>query len=67
MKESVVMPLSPTETKVLTLYDQGKSYKEMTAELCMSRNTLKTHARRIIIKTAANCLRHAAYIRRSSV
>jgi len=57
------MPLSPTEQKVLALYDQGKSYKEICVELGISVSTLKTHAEKILVKTTANCLRHAAYVR----
>lgn len=57
------MPLSPTEQKVLALYDQGKSYKEIALTLDMSVGTVQTHAKRILVKTLANCLRHAAFIR----
>lgn len=64
--EHVVMPLSPTESKVLALYDQGKSYKEISCELRISVETVKTYSKRIILKTMANCLRHAAYIRRQT-
>ncbi|HZQ45482.1 MAG TPA: helix-turn-helix transcriptional regulator [Verrucomicrobiae bacterium] len=66
MNEIVVMPLSPTEQKVLALYDQGKSYKEISSELDISVHTVKTHAERILAKTLANCLRHAAYVRGGS-
>jgi len=56
------MPLSPTEQKVLALYDQGKSYKEISRELDISLDTVKTYAKRILVKTLASCLRNAAYL-----
>jgi DNA-binding CsgD family transcriptional regulator len=59
-----VLPLSPTEKKFLALFDQGKSYKEISLVLDCSVNTLKTHARRIVVKTIAQGLRQAAYLRR---
>lgn len=59
--ESVVMPLSPTERKVLALFDQGKSYKEIGFKLHISVNTVRTHGRRIVVKTMAVCLREAAF------
>jgi DNA-binding NarL/FixJ family response regulator len=57
------MPLSPTEQKVLALYDQGKSYKEISSELGMGTETVKTHCRRICVKSLAVCLRQAAFMR----
>lgn len=60
------MPLSPQETQVLALADQGKSYKEISAELNISVHTVKTYAQRIILKTMATCLDHAAYLRRQA-
>lgn len=67
-----LMPLSPTETIVLELFDQGKTYKEICVIIGrngrpMPLNTLKVHCRRILVKTfAAANLRHAAYLRRVS-
>jgi DNA-binding CsgD family transcriptional regulator len=63
-----VAPLSPIEARILELYRQGKSYKEIMAQIPVrSINTLKTHCRRIILKTlcAAN-LRAAAWLRFNS-
>ena len=60
------MPLSPKETQVLALADQGKTYKEISVELDISVNTVKTHAQRIIVKTMATCLDNAAYLRRQA-
>lgn len=60
------MPLSPQETQVLALADQGKSYKEISAELHISVHTVKTYAQRIIVKTMATCLDNAAYLRRQA-
>jgi len=57
------MPLSPTEQRVLALYDQGKSYKEISTELDIGVETVRTHAKHILVKTFATCLRNAAYIR----
>lgn len=57
-------PLSPIEKRFLTLYEEGKSYKEICAMLGISLSTAKTHSRRILVKTMATCLRHAAYKRR---
>src|SRR6185312_15019656 len=58
------MPLSPTETRVLQLYDQGKSYKEISSALDISLSTVKTHTHRIVVKCIAVSLRHAAYLQR---
>jgi DNA-binding NarL/FixJ family response regulator len=59
-----VLPLSPTEQKVLALADQGKSYKEIAGELDISINTVNTHVARIMAKTfPARCLAHAAFMR----
>lgn len=59
-----MLPLTPTEKRLVELYDQGLSYKEIAARLDISVNTAKTHARRIILKTLANSMRHAAWLRR---
>lgn len=58
-----MIPLTPTELKILQLSDRGLSYKEIAAELEISVNTVKTHAHRILVKTAASCLANAAYLR----
>lgn len=55
------MPLSPRESLVLALYDQGKSYKEISSELKISIHTVRTHGRNIVLKTMAVCLRQAAF------
>jgi DNA-binding CsgD family transcriptional regulator len=62
---AIVLPLSPREKQILSLFDQGKSYKEIADLAKCSINTLKTHARKILAKTFANNLRHAAYLRRN--
>lgn len=60
-----MMPLSPTEQKILGLKDQGNTYKEIAVVLDVSINTVRTHAHRIIIKTMATCLHHASWKRRN--
>jgi len=60
-------PLSPKEKRFLTLYYQGKSYKDICAELDISLSTAKTLGKRILVKTLATCLRHAAYQRRKEL
>jgi DNA-binding NarL/FixJ family response regulator len=72
MNEAAI-PLSPKETKVLTLFAQGRTYKEICVlvgrpQRPMKLGTLKTHCRRILLKTytAAN-LRHAAWLRRQEL
>lgn len=60
----MVMPLSPTERAVLSLADQGKSYKQISSELGISVNTVKAHVKHILGKTlGAACLAQAAYLR----
>jgi len=54
-------PLSPREAEILRLGDEGKSLKEIAAGFGCSVNTVKTHAHRILIKTAATRLSHAAF------
>jgi len=55
------MPLSPTQLKVLALKDQGKSYKEISTELDISENTVRTHVHEILVRTMANCMTQAAF------
>jgi DNA-binding NarL/FixJ family response regulator len=62
-----VLPLSPKEQLILSLFDQGKSYKEISSAVGCSINTLKSHARHILAKTIADNLRHAAYLRRPQI
>lgn len=64
--KAVVLPLSPKEQRILDLYDEGLSYKEIAARVGISINTLKSHARAIIWKSFAGSLRQAAYLRRRS-
>lgn|SRR6185312_5028388 len=45
------MPLTPKETRVLELFDQGKSWKQIAAILNISIFTAREYARRIIAKT----------------
>lgn len=59
-----LVPLSPNERRVLDLYARGFLYKEIAAELGISLNTVKEYARRILVKTAADSLRLAAWRRR---
>ncbi len=61
------LPLSPTETKLLALYDRGCSYKEISDALRISINTVKTYARRINVKTHADSLRRSAFRRRNTL
>jgi LuxR family transcriptional regulator, maltose regulon positive regulatory protein len=56
-----LLPLSPRETEILRLTDEGKSYKEIAAQLGISIHTVKTHTKRILVKTAAVCLSQAAF------
>lgn len=56
--------LTNREKEILALFDQGKSYKEIADALQISRHTVRTHARIVIIKCAAVSLRHAAYLQR---
>ncbi len=56
-----MVPLSPREAEVLRLNDEGKSCKEIAAQLGISIHTLRCYAKRILIKTAAVCLREAAF------
>jgi len=56
-----VLPLSPREIEILRLTDEGKSYKAIAAQLEISIGTVKTHTKRILVKTAAVCLRQAAF------
>lgn len=59
-----MLKLSPTEDQVLRLYDAGASYKEIAVALERSPHTIKAHARRIVLKSQARSLRHAAHLRR---
>jgi DNA-binding NarL/FixJ family response regulator len=59
-----MLELSKREREVLALFDQGLSYKEIGSDLNISEHTVKAYAERIIIKTIARSLRHAAFLRR---
>ena len=59
-----MIPLSPMERKVLRLYEAGRSYKAIAVLFTISPHTVRTHARRIIAKSLAESLRHAAWLRR---
>lgn len=71
------MPLTPNETRVLDLFDQGKSWKQIAHTLHISIHTARDYGRRIIAKTftvemlakleaidAEKNIRGAAHIRR---
>ncbi len=59
-----MLPLSPREKEVLDLFDRGGSYKTIAASLGVSVHTVKSYCDRIIIKTLAESMRHAAWLRR---
>lgn len=52
--ESPEITLSPREVEVLTLIAQGKSNKEISAELYLALNTVKRHAYNIYTKLGVN-------------
>lgn len=62
-----MLPLSQREREVLELFDQGFSYKEIGVRLGISAHTVKSYCQRIIVKSLATSLRHAAWLRRQAV
>jgi DNA-binding NarL/FixJ family response regulator len=54
--------LSPAEVRVLVLIAQGKSNKEIAAELAVSEDSVKGQVRNILSKLDANDRTHAAMI-----
>jgi hypothetical protein len=72
------MPLTPIELRVLELFDQGKTYKQIADLLSISIHTAREYCRRIIAKTftvdmlsristgdVERNIRGAAHVRRS--
>jgi len=59
--------LSPTEKKILEVVRRGGSYKVAASNLKISINTLKSHVKRILIKTGAGNMAEAAYIRGQAI
>jgi DNA-binding NarL/FixJ family response regulator len=58
--------LSPTEARVLELFDQGMELKEIAALLDCSPHTVATYARRICQKFCCYSLRRAAWLSRQA-
>lgn len=61
-----MLELSAREKEVLRLFDQGQTHKEIATALDLSLDTVKTYCQRIIIKSVARSLRHAAWLRRQT-
>ena len=55
-------PLTPAELRVLRLIADGKSNKEIAAQLSVSEETVKGQVRNILSKLGANDRTHAAMI-----
>ena len=55
-------PLTPAELRVLRLIAEGKSNKEIAAQLSVSEETVKGQVRNILSKLGANDRTHAAMI-----
>ena len=56
--------LSPTEKEILQRLDRGQTYKQAASEMNIAITTLKTHAKRILVKTLADSMSEAAWLRR---
>lgn len=59
--------LSPREREILNEFARGGTIKEIAARLNSSVETIKTHARRIALKSGVSNLRAAAWIRKQTV
>lgn len=53
LKSSIIDLLSPRETEILEMVIQGKTSKEIGADLFISKTTVDTHRRNILEKTGA--------------
>jgi len=62
--EQTPLRLSPREAAVLALYDQGLLRKQIGGRLGMSESAVKKHVHRILVKSFAVSMRHAAWLRR---
>lgn len=60
--ESTLVPLSSREKEVLKLIMEGQSNPEIARQLCVSRNTVKTHVRHILDKLGVEHRLQAAVV-----
>lgn len=65
-RQPLIAALSPTEYEVLQRLDCGQPYKQAASEMKISVETLKTHAKRILVKTLASSMNEAAWMRRQA-
>jgi len=65
---TVLVPLSPREIEVLTLFDRGLLYKEIAGKLHISLGTVMEYRDRIVVKSLVNAhrvsMRRVAWLRR---